>query len=72
MRLCPECGKIAEYSSYFGVYRCTRCSWCDDTPNKERVARSIVVKGVYKELRAMKDRDEGVLKEVERLLARSF
>lgn len=37
MRLCPKCGKIADYNSYFGAYICSNCTWQDDTPNRERV-----------------------------------
>ena len=25
--LCPDCGKIVDYSSYFGAYMCNKCSW---------------------------------------------
>lgn len=26
-RLCPECGKLAEYSSYFKQHECIHCDW---------------------------------------------
>jgi hypothetical protein len=39
MRLCPNCGKIADYNSYFGAYICSSCTWQDDTPNRERVKK---------------------------------
>mgnify|MGYP001016436971 CR=1 FL=1 len=38
MKLCPICGKIADYNSYFGAYICNNCSWKDDTPNRKRLA----------------------------------
>lgn len=40
MILCPKCGKIADYSYYFGAYICSYCYWKDDTPNRERSAKS--------------------------------
>ena len=39
MKLCPECGKIADYSFYFGAYICNQCRWKDNTPNRERLAK---------------------------------
>jgi len=30
MKLCPNCGKIADYSSYFGAYLCNQCDWRDN------------------------------------------
>lgn len=38
MRLCPKCGKIANYNDYFGAYICTNCDWKDYSPSKERLA----------------------------------
>jgi hypothetical protein len=39
MKLCPECGKIADYNAYFGAYICNKCHWKDDAPNRERLAK---------------------------------
>lgn len=27
MKVCPKCGKIANYNSYFGAYLCECCDW---------------------------------------------
>lgn len=39
MKLCPECGKIADYSAYFGAYKCKKCNWKDDSPNRARLEK---------------------------------
>lgn len=26
-KICPKCGKIAEYNAYYGRYTCTSCVW---------------------------------------------
>ena len=43
MILCPLCGKIAHYNSYFDKYMCSKCRWRGQEPkpdaesyNKER------------------------------------
>lgn len=37
MKVCPKCGKVIGFNSYFGAYICEQCEWEDDTYNKERV-----------------------------------
>lgn len=37
MILCPKCGAIANFNSYFGAYMCSECSWVDDSYNKNRI-----------------------------------
>lgn len=32
--ICPECGGIAEYNAYCGIYTCTRCTWEGKKANK--------------------------------------
>ena len=29
MKICPNCGKVVSYNSYFGAYICTECKWED-------------------------------------------
>lgn len=37
MKVCPNCGKVIGFNSYFGAYICEECGWEDDTYNKERI-----------------------------------
>ena len=37
MIVCPKCGKVIGFNSYFGAYICEECEWEDATYNKERV-----------------------------------
>ena len=36
MRICPKCGKVVSYNSYFGAYICTDCNWEDATMGQKR------------------------------------
>lgn len=27
MKICPNCGRVLSYNSYFGAYICDACSW---------------------------------------------
>ena len=27
MKICPKCGKVLSYNSYFGAYICDECKW---------------------------------------------
>lgn len=36
MKICPECGGIAFYNSYFGAYFCNSCNWKLKVSNKPR------------------------------------
>jgi hypothetical protein len=38
-KLCPECGGIVDYHSYFGAWVCNKCNWKDITPRLERLER---------------------------------
>ena len=29
MKICPKCGKVLSYHSYFGAYICDNCNWED-------------------------------------------
>lgn len=37
MKICPRCGEIVDFNTYFGAYICSNCSWIDDSYNKERI-----------------------------------
>lgn len=36
MKICPKCGKVISYNSYFGAYICTDCKWEDATIGVKR------------------------------------
>lgn len=36
MRICPRCGKVLSYNSYFGAYICDDCKWEDATNGEKR------------------------------------
>lgn len=38
MKVCPNCGKLLSYNSYFGAYICEDCNWEDASRSKERDA----------------------------------
>lgn len=31
MKICPKCGRVISYNSYFDAYICDRCTWEDAT-----------------------------------------
>ena len=37
MKVCPKCGEVIGFNSYFGGYICSRCEWEDDAYNKDRI-----------------------------------
>lgn len=34
MKVCPHCGEIVTYNSYFGAYICNKCGWEPDTEER--------------------------------------
>ena len=36
MKICPMCGELLSYNSYFGAYICENCGWEDNTKAKLR------------------------------------
>ena len=36
MKLCPKCGELISFNSYFGTYKCVKCKWTDDSFRKQR------------------------------------
>lgn len=36
MKVCPKCGKVLSYNSYFGAYICTDCKWEDASIGENR------------------------------------
>lgn len=36
MKVCPKCGKVLSYNSYFGAYICTDCKWEDASIGEKR------------------------------------
>ena len=47
MKICPKCGKVASYNSYFGVYLCSNCDW-EYNPIHNKHSRYRLVKGNVK------------------------
>lgn len=43
MKVCPKCGKIISYNSYFGAYICDNCNWedCSRAKQDRAIFRSI-------------------------------
>lgn len=37
MKVCPKCGKVIGFNSYFGAYICDNCEWEDDSYDQERI-----------------------------------
>ncbi len=37
MKVCPSCGKVIGFNSYFGAYICDDCRWEDDAFYLERI-----------------------------------
>lgn len=38
MKVCPDCGKVIGFNSYFGAYICDECGWEDDSFYQERIS----------------------------------
>lgn len=36
MKICPKCGKVLAYNSYFGAYICADCNWEDASIGTKR------------------------------------
>jgi len=36
MKVCPSCGKVLAFNSYFGGYICTNCAWEDARIGEKR------------------------------------
>ena len=39
MRVCPKCGGVATYNSYFGAYLCEKCDWQENIRNQPKKIR---------------------------------
>lgn len=47
MKICPKCGKVVSYNSYFGVYLCSNCNW-EYNPMRDKNSSYRLVKGNIK------------------------
>jgi len=36
MKMCPKCGRLLSYNSYFGAYICEMCNWEDASRGRRR------------------------------------
>lgn len=64
MELCPKCGGISFYDSYFGAYICTRCDWRDDSPARDReLVHRFLYQGTPLQRRRRLERLTALLKE---------
>ena len=36
MIVCPKCGELAPFSTYFGAYICAKCNWKHESFNIDR------------------------------------
>lgn len=43
MKICPKCGKVVSFNSYFGVYLCSNCDW-EYSPVHNKLSRYRLVK----------------------------
>ena len=41
MKICPKCGRVVSYNSYFAAYRCENCDWEDNTNSLKRASNTI-------------------------------
>ena len=37
MKVCPKCGRVIGFNSYFGAYICEECGWEDVIYTHERI-----------------------------------
>ena len=48
MKVCPCCGRILSFNSYFGAFICDRCHWEDDSVVRVRrcgIKRYTIISG---------------------------
>ena len=43
MIVCPDCGHLAHFNTYFGAYKCSNCTWKDESFN---LLRAVFIKGL--------------------------
>lgn len=48
MIVCPKCGKVLSYNSYFGAYICDNCQWEDARIGERRNKGGYKVNGSRK------------------------
>lgn len=55
MKICPECGRVLSFNSYFGTYICDRCGWehNSEPPNFSSIMRYTSVGFSAKEFRTV-------------------
>lgn len=41
LKICPECGALAYYNSYFGTYICENCNWEDESSAEIRLTDAL-------------------------------
>lgn len=61
MKICPKCGKVLAYNSYFGAYICNDCRWEDATFGDKRNKGSMVYKISEKKIRSYIIKEKRIL-----------
>lgn len=57
MKICPKCGSVASYNSYFGAYLCDKCDWRESMTDKiDLISRQAAIDEVK---RLMRPDDDG-------------
>lgn len=46
MKICPNCGKVLSYNSYFGAYICDNCNWENRVRTTQRHVFNVVSTGI--------------------------
>lgn len=52
MKICPNCGKVLSFNSYFGAYICPNCAWEDATIG---IKRNMGIHDVNNDLKSNSD-----------------
>ncbi len=57
IKICENCGSIADFDSYFGAYIC-KCGWRDDSYDQDRVKKEeILLNGKIEQMELITDDD---------------
>jgi len=57
MKVCPDCGKVVDFNSYFGAYICEECGWEDNSYSEERTSYFSQRRDFYEEIKEKQSRN---------------